>query len=55
MFPSLHDVFQGGAIYFDSRKLDVKGSNFILNKVGHEFVDKDGKNCTSGNFLFGGR
>ena len=47
---SLHDGFQGGAIYVDSSKLDVKGSNFIQNKVGHELVNKDGKNCTSGNF-----
>ena len=53
MFPSLNDVFQGGAIYADSAKVDLKWSNFIQNKVGHELVNKDGKNCTSGNFLFG--
>ena len=29
----------------------MKGSNFTLNKVGHELVNNDGKNCTSGNFL----
>ena len=32
----------------------MKRSNFIQNKVGHELVNKDGKNCTSGNLLFGG-
>ena len=52
MSPSLLDVFQGGAIYLDSGKLDVRGSNFIQNKVGNELTNKDGKNCTSGNVLF---
>ena len=55
MSPSSHDIFQGGAIYVDSGKLDVKRSNFIQNKAGHELANKDGKNCISGNFLSGGR
>ena len=47
-----HHFFQGGAIYVDSGKLKVKGSNFTRNKVGHEFINKDGKNCSSGNLFF---
>ena len=32
--------FQGGAIYVATSKLDVKGSNFIQNQVGHELPEK---------------
>ena len=34
------DYFQGGAIYVESSKLDVKGSNFTQNKVRHESPNK---------------
>ena len=44
--------FQGGAICSDSGKLDVKESNFIRNKVRHDYLNRDGKNCSSGNFFF---
>ena len=42
---------QGGAMHVDSGKFDAKGSHFFQNKVGREFVNRDGKNCISGNFL----
>ena len=32
--------FPGGAIYVEFSKLDVKGSNFTQNQVGHESPEK---------------